>query len=228
MQPDFEEVVRSTDPNRRQLERRSAARRRKVLRNNPETGPFLLAMSDEPTAETAFDDGAPWQRWVAELVRREFPDGIFLFHRRRGAGHPGDIDIVGVLPSGVWVIDIQRFDGAKAEVRHRQGTTGRRDYLYVDETDQSAVLDDLELQGRSVSEALERAGYPLIITRTVLCLVDIEAAWRGHATVGDNVVAKARQTVKLLGIGPRILDDTSIASLGMSLDKQLARQHRLV
>lgn len=214
-----------TDPQRRQLERRSEARRKKVLRNNPETGPFLLAMSDEPTAETAFDQGASWQRWVAELLRREFPTGIFLFNRRRGAGHHGDIDVVALLPSGVWVIDIHRFEGARAEVRHRQGSNGRRDYLYIDDADQAALLDDLEAQGEAVTAALLRAGYPRIATRTVLCLIDVEAEWRGHATVGDNVVTKARPLIKLLEHGPVVLDDTDVASLGMSLDKHLARQH---
>src|SRR3982751_56726 len=86
MQPEFDDIAGASDPRREQLERRSEARRQKVLRSYPDTGEFLLAMSDEPTAESAFDYGAPWQRWVAELVREEFPTGVFLFHRRRGPG----------------------------------------------------------------------------------------------------------------------------------------------
>src|SRR4051812_34564270 len=116
MQPEFDEIARVSDPRREQLERRSEARRRKVLRTYPDTGEFLLAMSDEPTEPSAFDHGAPWQRWVAELVREEFAKGVFLFHRRRGPGRHDDIDIVGVLPSGVWVIDIHRYEGAQATI----------------------------------------------------------------------------------------------------------------
>jgi hypothetical protein len=225
MQPEFDEVARVSDPRRAQLERRSEARRQKVLRAYPNTGEYLLAMSDEPTAESAFDHGAPWQRWVAELLRGEFPAGVFLFHRRRGPGRDDDIDVVAVLPSGVWVIDVRRYDGAQAEVRHVGDGRSRRPYLAIDDVDASAVLDDLADQADAVSTALVNAGWERIETRRVLCLVDVESTWRGHACVGDARIAKARPMLKLLAAGPRVLDDTDIASLGLSLDKVLARQH---
>jgi hypothetical protein len=224
MQPDSDEVVRAGDPKREQLERRAAARRQKVLRTFPETGPYLLAMSDEPTAETAFDDGPSWQRWVAELVREAFPTGIFLFRRRRGAGRDDHIDIVGVVPSGVWVIDMLRYEGAKAEVRHRGQGGRRRSYLTIDGTDASAALDDLADQSAAVTAALIGAGWEQVSTQSVLCLIDVDPTWRGHATVGPAHVAKARPMLKLLAAGPPVLDDTDIASLGLSLDKALPRQ----
>jgi hypothetical protein len=225
MQPEFDEVARASDPRREQLERRSEARRQKVRRTYPDTGEFLLAMSDEPTAESAFDHGAPWQRWVAELVRAEFPKGVFLFHRRRGPGRHDDIDVVAVLPSGVWVIDIRHYDGARAEVRHAGGGRSGLRYLALDDTDVSAVLDDLDDQAHAVATALTNAGWDKVETRSVLCLVDVEQAWRGHTMVEAAHVTKARPMLKLLAAGPDVLDDTDIASLGLSLDKVLARQH---
>jgi hypothetical protein len=225
MQPEFDEIARVSDPRREQLERRSEARRQKVLREFPDTGEFLLAMSDEPTAESAFDHGAPWQRWVAELVREEFPKGVFLFHRRRGPGRHDDIDVVALLPSGVWVIDILRYEGARVEVRHRGEGASRRAYLSIDDTDASAALDDLDDQARAVATALSNAGWDKVELRRVLCLVDVLPTWRGHATVAGAHVTKARPMLKLLAAGPQILDDTDIASLGLSLDKALTRQH---
>ena len=43
--------------------------------------------------------------------------------------------------------------------------------------------------------------------------------------VGSAHVTKARPMLKLLAVGPAVLDETDIASLGLSLDKALARQH---
>jgi hypothetical protein len=223
MQPDFDEVARVTDPKRQQLERRSEERRQKVLRKYPDTGAFLLAMSDEPNAETAFQHGAPWQRWVAELLREEFPTGVFLFNRRRGPDHAGDIDVVAVVPSGVWVIDVVRYEGAKVDVRSGKSPE-RGQYLSVDGADASAALDDLDDQAAAVTGALARAGWEQIATQSVLCLVDVDASWRGHARVGTTHVSKARPMLRLLAAGPASLDDTDIASLGLSLDKSLARQ----
>lgn len=225
MQPESDDVVRASDPRREQLERRSEARRQKVLREFPDTGAFLLAMSDEPTDVSAFDHGSPWQRWVAELMREEFPKGVFLFHRRRGPGREDDIDIVAVLPSGVWVIDILRYDGARVEVRHHGEGKSRRPYLSIDDTDATAALDDLRDQVRAVSAALANAGWDRVEARSVLCLVDVLPSWRGSTQVGDAHVTKARPMLKLLSAGPQILDDIDIASLGLSLDKALARQH---
>jgi hypothetical protein len=224
MQPDYEDVARAVDPQRRQLERRSEARRKKLLRAHPDTGPFILAMSDEPIAETAFDQGAPWQRWVAELVRQSFPDGVFLFNRRRGPDRPGDVDIVAILPTGVWAVDIQRFDGSKAEVRERTGPDGRREYLYLDENDCTGLLDDVDDQADAVSRALRKAGYSGLRTKSVLCLIDVVPAWRNHASVGATYLTKARPMIKLLATGPEILDDTDIASLGLTLDRLLGRK----
>lgn len=226
MQPDFSEVARAIDPARRRLDQRAEARRKRIMKDNPETGAFLLAMSDEPMAPTAFDSGAPWERWVAELVRQQFPHGIFLFHRRRGAGWPGDIDIVTVLPSGVWTIDIQRHEDAVAEVRHTDGPAGRLDHLFLDDVDRTSLLDDVDDQRRAVGAALERAGFTGIAVRSVLCLVDAEPGWRGSPTVGTTYVTKARPMLKVLAAGPAVLDDTEIASLGLALDRQLGRQLR--
>jgi hypothetical protein len=225
MQPESDQVARVSDSRRAQLERRSEARRQKVLRTYPDTGEFLLAMSDEPTDASAFDHGAPWQRWVAELLREAFPTGVFLFHRRRGPGRHDDIDVVAVLPSGVWVIDIRRYDGARAQVRCADDHRAGRAYLCIDDTDASAVLDDLADQADAVSTALINAGWERIDTHRVLCLVDVEPDWRGHACVGEARIAKARPMLKLLAAGPAVLDDTDIASLGLSLDKALTRQH---
>lgn len=224
MQPDFSEVARATDPARRRLDRRAEERRKRVMKDNPETGAFLLAMSDEPMAPTAFDSGAPWERWVAELVRQTFPQGIFLFHRKRGAGWPGDIDIVTVLPSGVWTIDIQRHEDVAAEVRHTDGPEGRHDHLFLDDEDRTDLLDDLDDQANAVSAALVRSGFHGVAVRNVLCLVDAEPSWRGSPTVGTTYVTKARPMLKVLAGGPAVLDDTEIASLGLALDRQLGRQ----
>lgn len=224
MQPDFEEVARAGDPARRQLDRRAEARRKRTLKDHPDTGAFLLAMSDEPMAATAFDSGAPWERWVAELVRQSFPDGVFLFHRKRGAGRPGDIDIVAVLPSGIWTIDIQRHEDVVADVRHTSGPDGRRDHLFLNEVDRTHVLDDLDDQASAVAAALMRSGFGQIGVRSVLCLVDAEPTWRGSPTVGTTYVSKARPMLKVLGSGPQVFGETEIASLGLALDRQLGRQ----
>jgi hypothetical protein len=175
-------------------------------------------------APTAFDAGSPWERWVAELVRSSFPQGIFLFHRKRGAGWPGDIDVVAVLPSGIWTIDIQRHEDAVAEVRHTEGRRGRRDHLFLDDVDRTVLLDDLDDQANAVSAALVRSGYKNVTIRTVLCLVDVEPEWRGSPTVGTTYVTKARPMLKVLASGPAVFDDTEIASLGLARDRQLGRQ----
>jgi hypothetical protein len=224
MHPDHEDVERVIDPQRRQLEQRSEARRRKLLRAHPDTGPFILAMSDEPIAESAFDQGAPWQRWIAELVRQAFPEGVFLFNRRRGLDRPGDIDIVAILPTGVWAIDIQRFEGAKVEVRDRRSAEGRREHLYIDQNDCTGLLDDVDDQADAVSRALRKAGFDGLRPKSVLCLVDVVPGWRNHALVGATYVTKARPMIKLFTSGPDILDDTDIASLGLTLDRLLGRK----
>ena len=227
MQHDIDPISRSLDPKRQQLERRSEARRQKVMRKNPETGAFILAMSDEPTAETAFDHGESWQIWVAELCLEAFPNGVFLFNRRRGPDLAGNIDIVAVLPSGVWAVDIQRHDGVVAEVQHRRGAEGRRAFLLLDRVDRTSLLDDVDGQAAAVARVLERLGLPGIGCASVLCLIDVEASWRGHAVVGGTHVTKARPMIKAMAAGPVVLDDSDIASLGLTLDKHLPRKQPL-
>lgn len=224
MMPDPDQA-RGKDPQRLHLERRSQARRKRMLRDHPVTGHFMLAMSDEPTAATAFDSGAPWERWVAELVRGSFPDGIFLFHRSRGGDRPGDIDIIAVLPTGIWTVDIQRFDGATADIRAGTGTDGRRERLSIGGDDCTELLDDLEQQANAVSAALGQAGFAPMSVQSVLCLVDVDPGWRGPQTVGVTHVTKARPMLTLLGNGPVVLDGTDIASLGLALGRQLNRQY---
>lgn len=225
MERDFETITRALDPQRAQLERRAESRRRKVMRAHPDTGAFLLAMSDEPIAESAFVNGEPWQRWVAELLRESFPEGVFLFNRRRGAGLDGDIDVVAVLPSGVWAIDIQRFADQAVEIHRSKGGPGRLDFLHIDGVDQTAILDDVDAQALAVSDGLAAAGFPGVPVTSVLCLIDAAVSWRGAARVGTTHVTNTRPMVKLLAAGPVILDETDVASLGLSLDKQLARKH---
>lgn len=219
------DLARGTDPQRLHLERRSQARRKKMLRDHPVTGHFMLAMSDEPTAATAFNSGAPWERWVAELVRGSFPDGIFLFHRSSGADRPGDIDIVAVLPTGIWVVDIQRFDNATADIRPAANRHKRLECLSIGGNDCTDLLDDVEQDADSVATALGRAGFAPMPIQSVLCLVDVDPDWRGPRTVGTTHVTKARPMLTLLGNGPVVLDGTDIASLGLALGRQLTRQY---
>ena len=228
MQHDFDEITRAVDPQRQQLERRSEARRKKVMRKNPETGRFMLAMSDEPTSRLGLrprsavaDAGSQ-----SSAGRRSRPESS-CSTAARAIDQAGDIDIVAVLPTGVWAIDIQRHEGSVVELRHRPSDDGRRDFFVMDGVDCTSLLDEVDAQAAAVSRALDRAGFPGITCASVLCLIDAQPTWRGHVMVGETYVSKARPMLKAMADGPVILDETDIASLGLSLDRHLPRKYPL-
>ncbi len=162
---------------------------------------------------------------VRHLMRQNFPAGVFLFDRRLGRGrHDGTIDIVAILPSGVWVIDLYADQGATVGLRRRRGVwSSSYQSLAVRGRDRTRLLDSLQRQAVAVEAALEAVELSGVLTRRAICFVDAEVGWRGHKDVGASHVTTPQRLVSLLRRGHKRLADADITTVGLSLEQHLPR-----
>lgn len=172
---------------RREGERRSANREKRVRDKHPHLGGIILALQDQPQHERSRTDGAAGEQAVAESLAKRCPDVPFL-HDRRIPGTRANIDHIAVAPSGVWVIDAKAHKG-KVEVRKPLFGQAR---LLIRGRDQSKLIDGLDKQVTLVREALG----PEVSVQEVLCMTQADlpllgtTTFRGYPLLSRKAIAK--------------------------------------
>jgi len=133
------------------------------------------------------------EREVAEYLERKLGDSAqFLYHRRRGDTHEGDeIDILAVVPSGVFIIDPKKY------VRRDVRATPAYDSFIIDGHPRPHLRQRMSRQLLVVSAALAAGPVPDAPVGAAYCFVHAHLPWR-RFHVNDVPVMTPRSVVKLL------------------------------
>ncbi len=206
-------------------QRRDAARDRAMSRST-QGGRLLRVLSDDPADINGYGHGGEWTRELARTLKAAVPTGIFLFQRRLGPTSTEDpIDLLAIVPSGIWVIDIQTCSGGQAAVRGRKHLlSSHYTHLVIRGRDRTAYLDRVINQAMSVQEALGELGRSEVPVRTAFCFYDAATRWRGTPRVGQTLLTTPKRLTGLLQKSSHKLSDTEIATLGQAVGYALPRQ----
>ena len=152
---------------RREHERRTANRERRVREQHPRVGGVLLALQDEPRHQQVWARGAGGEERVAAALAKRLDKGIVVLHDRRIPGSRANIDHIAIAPSGVWVIDSKRYKGKVAVSSPLFGQTK----LTIAGRDKSKLIDGLDKQVALVREQMRTilAEAPI---HGALCFID--------------------------------------------------------
>jgi hypothetical protein len=157
---------------RREHERRRANREARIRAAHPRIGGLVLALSDDPQSTTAWAVGARGEELLAKLLDRLGDQGVLTLHDRRIPGTQANIDHIAIAPSGVYVIDANRYKG-RPNLRVEGGLfRARTERLFVGSRDCTKLVAGVHKQLRSVRAALGASGShdaPLV---GMLCFVD--------------------------------------------------------
>lgn len=195
----------------REYERRRAAREQRIRDDHPVLGDFLVWWRDPPQHETAWKRGAAGERAVAESLSRRTADrpAVFLRDRRRQTGSKANIDLLAIVPSGVYVIDAKDLRG---KVRVESPLFGSAK-LRVGGRDRTSLLDGLDGQVAAVravvGPAVDVHGVLCFTTKADLPLLGTPRM-RGHLLTYPRGLAK-----RLNAVGP--LDAAAIDALAAEL-----------
>ena len=154
-----------------------AAWRSRVKGGHPLFGRLAAAVTPKPVvgpesqATRSWADGAAGERRVAAVL--DACPGVIALHDRRIPGGRANIDHLAVTPTGVFVIDAKRYEGA-VEIRDRGGWFRYDPRLYVGGRDRTRLLDGLERQCDVVRSVLDGHGHGAVAVSGVLCFVGSE------------------------------------------------------
>jgi len=191
---------------RAEYRRRHAAHQARIQQTWGPLAGIVKALSPDPGAITAWRIGASGEEQVAlELTRRCGGRALFLYDRRV-RGTRGNIDIVAVAPSGVWVIDVKRWSGV-VERRPVGGLLRRGERLYSGGRDRSASLAGMGWQVAAVADALSECsdrGRPDPEIHAALCISGARRPMpaRPFVQAGVHVVSTRKLAGLLSAPGP--------------------------
>ena len=127
--------------------------------------------------------------------------GVLVLHERRllsAGGRPtrDTIDHLVIAPSGVWVVDAKTHYGP-AEVRRSGGIlTPRVERLFINNRDQTQLIEGLNRQVAAVERVLAAAGREVTV-RGAMCFVGTTLPWVSE-WIADVPLVGRRDLVKLV------------------------------
>jgi hypothetical protein len=194
----------------REYERRKRNREQRTRDRHPHIGGFLLALRDPPQHETAFMQGARGEAALAASLEKRTARGpVVLLYDRRMPGGQGNIDILAVAPSGIYVIDAKDHKGKVSITTPLFGPAKLR----LAGRDRTHLLDGLDRQVAAVRVALGERDVPPV--RGVLCFMRADLPLLGR-TVRSHLLLDRKQVAKRLNAnGPS--EPQEITALAASL-----------
>ena len=183
---------------RRERDRRAFNRERAIREKHPWLGSGILALTNEPTHQQAWERGADGEQRVAESLRRHVAAHVVLLHDRRIPRSKANIDHIAITTSGIWVIDAKRCQG-KVEVR--KPLFGKPS-LRIAGRDRSKLAVGLASQIQHVQDAIASTA-PEVPVHGALAFVDADLPILGHLTFSGYMLLYPKQLAKRLnGPGP--------------------------
>jgi hypothetical protein len=134
--------------------------------------------------------------------------------------------VLAVVPSGIWVVDIQSCAGGRVEVSGRQGTIkGHYTHLMIRGRDRTSYLDRLTGQAQAVEEMLQELGRPDVPVLPAFCFYDADIQWRRTPELGIARLTTPKRLISLLHKSPRVMTDIEVSAMAQALGQRLPRQH---
>lgn len=204
----------------REYERRAAKREAQIEQKWGRFAGFAKVFSEEPQSTTAWRKGAKGERRVAAFIEEALDDSVVVLHSRRVPKTRGDIDHLLVASSGVWVVDSKAYSG-RVEIRDVGGwrTVDRR--LYVNNHDQTKLVDGFEWQVAAVRAILDPMGFGDVPMHPTLVFTGSEWGWFAKPIeIGGVRVLWAKKLCELVA-EPGPLDAAAVRALAMQLSAKL-------
>jgi hypothetical protein len=198
----------------RKYDRLMTARDERVRARFPRIGGVLLRMFPAARTTQAWAIGAAGEREVAERLQSKLGEQVlFLFNRRRGTGRErGDIDIIAIAPSGVWIIDPKKYVGKK--VRSNRGG----DIFIVDGRRRPHLTESMRRQYELVSEGVRSGPVPTAPVQAAYCFVGADLPWSTLVVDGVAALGQRRVVKRLRQPGP--FDDETRHRLHADLSRR--------
>jgi hypothetical protein len=125
-------------------------------------------LTDDPQTTKAWAAGADGEEHLVSHLERVLGDRAVVLADRKLPGTRGNIDILAIAASGVWVIDAKNYTG-KVEQRDVGGWRKTDLRLYVGGRNHTKAAVGLGWQVLAVSTALEETAIPIL---PVLCFTN--------------------------------------------------------
>ena len=213
------------DAKERRSHRREAVREHAIARS-PQGEKLIRAMSDDLAAINEYGHGGERTRDLAKLLSDGVDNGVFFYQRRLGLRSTEDtIDLIAVMPSGIWIVDIQSCAGGRVEVAGKHGVMGGRyTHMLIRGRDRTTYLDRLTGQAQSVEETLEELSRSDVPVHAVFCFYDADIRWRRTPEVGQARLTTPQRLRSMLRKSPRVMSDIEVSAMAQALGQRLPRQ----
>ncbi len=181
----------------REYERRKRNREARVREKHPYIGSALLKLGGAPQHELAFDQGREGEAAVAKtLEARTAGRPVELLYDRRMPGGRGNIDILAIAPTGIYVIDAKHWSG---KVRVSSSFSGKRK-LIINRHDQTKLIDGLDRQVAAI-RAIVSEIEPDMTVQGVLCFTKADLPMFGTLSLRSHLLLYRRALAKRLNAG---------------------------
>ncbi|HEX4484590.1 MAG TPA: nuclease-related domain-containing protein [Solirubrobacteraceae bacterium] len=179
----------------REHRRRRANREARTRRRHPLLGGLLLAISNSPQHERAWQTGRRGEERVGLSLERRTANGpAIVLHDRRMPGGYGNVDHLAIAPRGVFVIDAK---AVKGKVRIAQPLFGKPK-LMVAGRNRTKLVDGLDRQVDAVRRALVEGGCGDVPVHGVLCFTKADLPLLGICQIRGHRLHYCRATARKL------------------------------
>jgi hypothetical protein len=156
-----------------EFERRHEARAARIDAKFGRLAGVVKFLSDDPQSITAWKKGSVGERKLAASLEQSLGDRAILLHDRRVPKTKGNIDLLLVAGSGVWVVDAKNYAGL-VQQRDVGGFFKVDNRLYVGRRDCTKLVDGMGWQVDAVVKALGGRDVPV---SSAVCFTDAEWGW---------------------------------------------------
>jgi hypothetical protein len=197
----------------REYQRRKSKREARTRKAHPRIGGLLLALRGAPQHESAFRRGELGEQSLATSLERRTADGpAIILYDRRMPGARGNIDLLAIAPTGVYVIDAKAIKG---KVRIGRPLFGR-EKLMIAGINRTKLIDGLDRQVAAVHGALAGTGQPDLSVLGVLCFTKADLPLLGSRRIRGHQLLYCRGLAKKLN-GKGAMTTAAIDALARTL-----------
>lgn len=183
-------------------------------------GRFAKRVAEEPQTTTAHAKGADGEERLGRQLAGQLSDASVVLHDRQVPGTKGNIDHIVVAASGIWIVDAKNYAG-KVEQRDHGGWRRADLRLFVNNRDQTKLVEKLEWQLDAVRAVVDRIGFGHVPIRPVLCFTDAEwGLFSKPIRMNGALIAWAKALVAEIRT-PGPLDPPTIDLLARELSSKL-------
>lgn len=95
-----------------EFQRRHVKREERIRTRHPRLGGLIMALSDDPQSTRAWAVGADGEQRIGRALNGRSGPRLRVIHDARIPGSRANVDHIAVTPSGVYVIDAKKYQGA--------------------------------------------------------------------------------------------------------------------